>query len=309
MNHDDVQIVFDLFAFGRALAYAASIVLVGSCAFAALIPNWRLTDDDDTSLAARALENTWRIAGWAPVFLFVGHLIRGYAQVRSFLDPIEPFTWEATRPVLLSTAWGKGWIAQLVASIIAAPLAWLAPRRPAIGLSLVGTGALAVAITSPLTGHAVEHPWGAMVGVGLHALHVLGGGLWLGTLACLAWAALRPARDGDMLAVARAVNAFSPIALIGAGLAVTAGILLGLAYVGSFEALFGTPYGLTLFRKTVALGFTAAVGFWNWKWVTPRLGTPSGTTRLKRSATAELVIGAIIIVLTALLVYLPAPKI
>jgi putative copper export protein len=309
VNHDDIQIVFDLFAFGRALAYAATIVLVGSCVFAALIPSWRLTEDDDTSLAARALANTWRIAAWAPVILFIGHLIRGYAQVRSFLDPIEPFTWDAAQPILLQTTWGKGWLAQLAAALVAAPLAWLAPRRPAIGLSLAGTGALAVAITSPLTGHAVEHPWGAMIGVGLHALHILGGGLWLGTLVCLAWAALKPARAGDAVAVARAVNAFSPIALIGAGLAVTAGVLLGVAYVGSIEAVFGTPYGLTLFRKTVALCFTAAVGFWNWKWVTPKLGTPSGTTRLKRSATVELLIGAIILVLTALLVYLPAPKI
>lgn len=309
MNHDEVQITYDLFAFGRTLAYGAMLVLIGSCAFAALIPSWRLTEDDDQSLAARALAITWRIAAWAPIVLIIAHLLRGYGQVRSFLDPIEPFTWEMAKPILLDTTWGKGWLTQLAAAIIAAPLAWMAPRRPAIGLSLIGTGALAVAIASPLTGHAVEHPWGATVGVGLHALHILGGGLWIGTLVCLGWAALRPARAGDALAVARVVNAFSPIALIGAGLAVTGGVLLGWAYVGSIDAIFGTPYGLTLFRKTVALCFTAAVGFWNWKRVTPRLGTPSGTTSLKRSTTVELLIGAIIIVLTAILVALPAPKI
>lgn len=308
MNHDDVKIVFDLFAFGRALAYSATIVLIGSCVFAALIPSWRLTEDDDDSLAARALQNSWRVAAWAPIVLVVAHLIRGYAQVHSFLDP-DPFTWEAARPILLQTTWGKGWLAQVAAALIAIPLTRLAPRRPAIGLSLVGTAALIVAITSPLTGHAIEHPWGAMVGVGLHSLHILGGSLWLGTLICLAWAALRAAKAGDALAVARVVNVFSPIALIGAGMAVSAGLLMAYAYVGSIDAIWNTPYGLTLFRKSVALAFTAALGFYNWKWVTPKLGTPAGTTRLRRTATIEILIGMIIIVLTAILVSLPAPKI
>lgn len=309
MNHDEVQVVFDLFAFGRALAYGATIVLIGSCVFAALIPTWRLTVDDDESLAARALRSTWTLAGWAPVMLLLAHLIRGYAQVRSFLDPIEPFTWESAQPIFFSTTWGKGWLAQVAAALLALPLAWLAPRRPAIGLSLIGTAALAVAVTSPLTGHAVEHPWGAMVGVGLHALHVLGGGLWLGTLTCLAWAAIRPARAGDADAVARAVKVFSPVALIGAGLAVTAGLLLAYAYIGDLASLFGTPYGMTLVRKTIVLSLTAAVGWWNWKRVTPRLGTPAGTTSLRRSSTIELLIGIGIIILTAILVSLPAPKV
>ena len=308
MNHDDVQIVFDLFALGRALAYASIVILIGSCVFAALIPRWRLTVDDDQSLAARALGNSWKIAAWAPVFLLLAHAIRAYAQVQSFLDP-DPITWESARPILFSTTWGKGWMAQVAAALLALPLAWLAPRRPAIGLSLVGTAALLVAITSPLTGHAVEHPWGASIGIGLHTLHILGEGLWLGTLICLDLAALRPAGAGDAEAVARAVRVFSPVALAGSGIAVTAGLLLAYAYVGSIEAIFGTPYGLTLFRKTVALAFTAAVGFWNWKRVTPRLGSPSATTSLKRSATIELLIGAIIIVLTAILVALPAPKV
>ena len=308
MNHDEVQVVFDLFAFGRALAYASTIVLIGSCVFAALIPSWRLAIDDDQSLAARSLRHTWRIAGWAPLFLLVAHAIRGYAQAKSFLDP-DPVTWESARPILFSTTWGRGWLAQVGAAILALPLAWLAPRRPAIGLSLAGTAALLVAITSPLTGHAATHPWGATIGIGIHALHILGAGLWLGTLTCLSWAALRPALAGDAEAVARVVRVFSPVALVGAGLAVTAGVLLAYAYIGDWASLFGTPYGMTLVRKTVVLGFTAGVGFWNWKRVTPRLGTPPATTSLRRSATIELLIGIGIIALTAVLVSLPAPKV
>ncbi|HWA15237.1 MAG TPA: hypothetical protein VG817_02305, partial [Gemmatimonadales bacterium] len=156
MNHDDIPIVFDLFAVARALAYGSIVILVGSCVFAALIPRWRLMDDDDQSLAARALGRNWKVAALAPVLLLIAHVLRAYAQARSFLDP-DPLTWEGVKPILFSTTWGKGWMTQVAAAIIALPLARLAPRRPAIGLSLVGTAAMVVAITSPLTGHAREN--------------------------------------------------------------------------------------------------------------------------------------------------------
>jgi putative copper export protein len=308
VNHDDVPITFDLYALGRGLAYGATILLIGCCVFAVLVPRWRDPLDDDQSLAARALASTWRLAGLAPIVLLLAHLLRGYAQVRSFLDPIEPFTWDAAQPILFATAWGKGWMAQLAAATISIPLAWFAPRRPAIGLSLLGTAALLVAVTSPLTGHAGEHPWGAAVGIGLHSLHILGAGLWLGTLACMTWAAIGPARFADGAAVARAVRVFSPVALIGAGLAVTAGVLLALAYIGNLTSLIGTNYGRVLLVKVGLLAVTAALGQWNWKKLTPRLGTPEATAQLRRSTAIELLFGLGILIATAILVSLPAPK-
>ncbi len=308
MNHDDVPLSIDLYALGRGLAYGAAIVLIGCCVFAALIPRWRSPLDDDQSLAARALRTTWRIAAATPIVLLLAHLLRGYGQVRSFLDPIEPFTWDAARPILLATAWGRGWLAQLAAATLCIPLARIAPRRPAIGLSLLGTAAVLVAIASSLTGHAREHPWGATVGIGLHALHLVGAGVWLGTLATMTWAAIRPARFGDAASVARAVQLFSPVALVGAGLVVSAGLLLALAYVGTFQSLIGTSYGRVLLVKAGLLAVTAAIGHWNWKRLTPRLGTPEATNHLRRSTAIELLFGLGILAATALLVSLPAPK-
>lgn len=307
VHPDEGPLPLDLFAFGRGLAYAAVLALIGCCVFAALIPAWRNPNDDDGSLAAHALSGIWRVAALAPVFLLFAHLIRAYGQVRSFLDPLEPFTLVAARPVLFATTWGRGWSAQVIAAIACVPLAWLAPRRPAAGLALISTGALAVAITSPLTGHAVEHPWGAGLGVGLHALHLLGAGIWLGTLFCLVWVGLRPTHRHDR-SVARMVNAFSPAALTGAGLAVTAGVLLGYAYVGDFTALWSTTYGRALLVKVSLLGVTVALGAWNWRRVRPGLGTAGATQALRRSATIEVLVGLGIIAATAVLVALPAPK-
>jgi len=228
--------------------------------------------------------------------------------VRSFLDPIESLTWEVARPVLFASTWGRGWLAQLAAALVAIPLARLAPRRPATGLAMLGTGALAVAATSPLTGHAVEHPWGAAAGVGLHALHLLGGGVWIGTLFTLVWGGLRLARERDAAAVATMVKAFSPVALTGAAFAIGAGSLMAFAYVGDLTALVATRYGVTLLLKVGLLALTMALGAWNWRRVRPRLGSSLASTSLRRSATIELLIALCLLAVTAVLVALPAPN-
>jgi putative copper export protein len=308
VHPDDGPLPLDLYAFGRGLGYVAGFALIGACVFAALIPRWRSPADDDQSLAARALATAWQIATVAPLLLLVAHLLRAYGQARSFLDPAESLTWDVVRPVLFSSTWGRGWMTQVAAALIALPLARLAPRRPAAGLALLCTGALAVAAAAPLTGHAVEHPWGAATGVGLHTLHLLGGGVWIGTLFTMVWGGLRSARDRDAAAVARMVAAFSPVALAGAALAVGAGTLLGVAYVGNLAALWGTRYGVTLLVKVGLLGVTMALGAWNWRRVRPELGAPSATTRLRRSATIELGIAVCLLAVTAVLVALPAPK-
>jgi putative copper export protein len=308
MNHDDLPLPIDFYAASRGLAYAAALTLIGACVFAALVPRWRRSGDDDQSLAARALAGTWRVASSAALVLLLAHLLRAWGQVRSFLDPTESFTWEAARPVLFATTWGRGWLAQVAAAALSIPLALLAPRRPASGLAFLGTAALAIAGTTPLTGHAVEHPWGPGLGVGLHALHLLGGGLWLGTLFTMFLAGLGAARDSDATDVAEMVAAFSPLALIGAGLAVGAGSLLGFAYVGEISALWGTNYGRALLLKLCLVALTLGFGAWNWRRVRPRLGSPAGTRGLRRSAAMELLIGLALIAVTAVLVALPAPK-
>jgi copper transport protein len=308
VDHDPVPLPIDLFAAGRTLAYLASLTLVGACAFAFLVPRWRRENDDDRSLPARALERTWAVAAWASALLIAAHLIRGYGQVRSFLEPFEPFTLTAARPILLQTAWGRGWQLQFAAALTCLPLAFAARRRPAPGLGLLATAVIAVTAASPLTGHAVEHPWGKGLGVGLHALHLIGGGVWLGSLGTMLFTGLRSA-GGEHAAVARMVRSFSPMALAGAGTAAGAGALLGFAYIGDLPSLVGTQYGRTLLVKVGLLLVTMGLGAWNWRRMAPRLGQADATRAIARSATVELVVGLLLVAATAVLVALPAPRI
>ena len=102
---------------------------------------------------------------------------------------------------------------------------------------------------------------------------------------------------------------FSPVALAGAGLAVTAGGLMSYAYVGDLGSLFGTTYGRTLLIKVGLLVGTMALGAWNWRRLSPRLGSNDAARMLTRSATLELLIGLLLVGTTAVLVALPAPKV
>jgi putative copper export protein len=312
VHPDEGPLPIDLYALGRGLTLWAVVALVGVSVFVALIPRWRLAEDDEHALAARALARAWQVARTAALVLLGADLLRAYGQVRSFLDPTEAFTWDVARAMLLETAWGRGWLCQLSVAALTLAAILATRRRPAIGLAVVSTSALALAAVTPLTGHAIENPWGSSLGVGLHAVHLVGAGVWIGTLFTMLVAGLRTARStmsGDDAAVARMVAAFSPIALTGAALAIGAGSLMGYAYIGDLASLLTGRYGTALLIKLGLLGVTLALGAWNWKRVTPTLGQARATAALARSATIEVLIALLVLAVTAVLVALPAPKV
>jgi len=306
VHSDDGPIPLDLYALGRGAAYAAALFLIGTVTYAVLLSPRRLLPERE-ALAERSLGRAARLSLLAATILLLAHGLRLYGQLRSFLDPAEPVTAEFVHAMIVETAWGKAWTAQVVAGALAYALAGLAAMRPPRLALLLPPAVAAVSLTLPLTGHAVEHPWGPVAGVAMHAIHLLGGGAWLGTLACLSLASLSPAREGDAPEVARLVRAFSPIALAGATTAVLAGGLLAFGYLGSLSAITTTSYGRVLSLKVMLLAATALVGRYNWKVVTPALGAPEGTRRLGRTAALEIALGLNLVATTAVLVALPAP--
>ncbi len=77
--------------------------------------------------------------------------------------------------------------------------------------------------------------------------------------------------------------------------------------LGAVTALWNTTYGQVLLVKLALLAALAAIGFHNWRNVQPTLGTDEATARLERSATLELFVGALVVVVTAILVATPTP--
>ena len=316
MDHQVAALPLDLYALARWIAYTATLVTIGGGVCAWLLG--RILEPDGRSNLAldAAREATWGLALAAPIVLIGAHLLRLYGQARAFLEPAEPITSDGVHAIVAGTTWGRGWIVQISAAIAAAILLavarWRTNRKgPKVPAETV-VAALLVAFASPLTGHAMENPWGRVAGVSLQGLHLLGAGVWLGTLFVLFMAAFRGVQEGGafegIALLARLVRAFSPLALSGASVVVGAGVLLGVAYVGSLEALWGTTYGKTLLIKIALLAATAALGAYHWKSLTPRLDSAQGASAFRGSAAIELALAALILGATAVLVALPAPK-
>jgi len=283
------------------LTFIAVFALVGAAGARVLFARLEASDMGSGAWAdADALAR--RIGVGAAVVLLIAGAFRLLAQAESFLDPGE-FLGVAAVRAMLATAWGRGWWWQVGTAGLAA-VASLGPPGMAMA------GALLVSSTLPLTGHAVEAPYGPVVGVGLQAAHAFAGGLWLGTLAValLSWRRSDPPeRSGRRHGrLARLIEKFSPIAMASASVLVATGAAQAIGFVGSLRALRETAYGQRLLLKLGLLLVLLAVGAYNWRIVRPTLGSRGASRRLVRVAALELAIAMAILVVTASLVSLPA---
>jgi copper transport protein len=103
------------------------------------------------------------------------------------------------------------------------------------------------------------------------------------------------------------VSAFSPVALSGAAVAGLTGVVSALLHFASVSQLWSTAYGRTLLIKLALLLLVAGIGFYNWRFVLPSLHGAESPSRLRRSAGTELATGAVVLLVTAVLVALSPP--
>jgi putative copper export protein len=154
-------------------------------------------------------------------------------------------------------------------------------------------------------------PDSAALAVLTDGMHVLGASGWLGSLLAVVTigvpAAMRLEKERRGRAVAGLVNAFSPTALGFAALVAVTGVISAAFHLGSFADLWRSDYGRALLLKVSVLSIVFATGAYNWLRVRPALGDDAGAQRLRRSAGVELAIGAVVLLITAVLVATPPP--
>ena len=246
------------------------------------------------------------VAAVSAVVLVLGAAVRLYAQTWSVFGLDEPVTLELVRLIGMESRWAGGWQPQAGVAVLAVVGAAWWIRQPG-GWWLTALAAAGAWITLPLTGHAASFdtflPHLAQVAHGIAA------GLWVGALAVVVAVAssLRrePQRQGR---VADLVRRFSPTALAAVATIALSGVVTGVFYLASVDDLWATPYGRALLLKVVLFLATGAVGTWNWRRLTPRLGEASGPGRLLRSARRELLLAAAVLLVTAVLVHLAMPR-
>ena len=152
--------------------------------------------------------------------------------------------------------------------------------------------------------------WASVV----NPVHELAAGFWIGTLLVLVVAGLtslfqhESARDRRGVIAAHMVNGFSPLALTMGGVVVIFGVITAWRHLHVLANLWSTPYGYALIAKLCVVAFVFSLGAWNWRRQRPTLGSEAAAASIRRSATAELTVAAIVLVVTAILVSLPSPR-
>lgn len=293
------------YALIRWLSFIAILGVVGAVAFRLVlsIVRWQASPAGELLLspAARRAAGLGAVMAAASLVLAAARMI---AQSVALHGAASAFDAMLVSTMLTRTIWGSGWILQVVASLIALAGFWLA-RRNAAGWAIAALGALALGLSPALSGHAAAVIQYRPLPIITDALHVIGASGWLGSLLVLLVVGIPVAlrlEGNRAAAVAALVNGFSPTALIFAGLTVATGLFAAWLHLGSVSALWESGYGRILLLKLAALTGVFATGAYNWLRVKPTLGQEVATRRLRRSATAEIVVGVIVLAITAVLV-------
>lgn len=291
----------------RWLQFVALLVVIGAVVFRYVVMrSVRAQHPPDSALASSVRIGAARAGVWGAAALAVTGVLRLYAQSYALHGSANALDLSLMGAMLIRTMWGWGWLLQLCGVILALIGFTRAQRGAEGGWSLAALGALALSVTPALSGHAAAVPNITALTVAADSLHVIGAGGWLGGLLILVSVgvpkALALPEDQRGPAIAHLVNAFSPAALLFAGLVGLTGLFAAWIHLGSFGALWQTPYGRTLIVKLAVLSAVAGTGAYNWLRVRPALGDVEGGRRITRSARVELAFGVMVLLVTAVLV-------
>lgn len=228
---------------------------------------------------------------------------------------------------LFATPWGEAWTPGLIALPVAFA-AMMVARRWRAGWHLAALAAVFLAATPGRTGHAAAATQRTGLSMFSDVWHVVASGAWLGTLLVVVIAGIpallrarrlatasqgAPDAAGDVPTIAGLIRAFHPVGLVSAAAVVATGLVSAWLRVGTVAALFGTSYGRLLLLKLAFVAVVLAMGGLHWRGI--RTGGPAmaegdeepAAHRFRRTATIELLVGAAVLAVTAVLVVTSPP--
>ncbi|MDE1974118.1 MAG: copper homeostasis membrane protein CopD [Hyphomicrobiales bacterium] len=301
----------------RAVHFAATLSVVGTVFFQVFIAAPALRSGGGDAALSRNIRRQLASIAWIALVLCV---ISGAAwlvitaQSMSGVDLSEAFSADVLGTVLLQTGFGQDWIARfglvVLLAIMFVPL--LSPRQPRLAWIDVAVVALAAALAGSLAwaGHAVgAEGIEGVVHPAADFVHLVAAAAWVGTLLPLALLLAATGHDGASVAIARtAMMRFSTFGVGSVAMLMITGSINTWYLAGSVPALTETTYGRLLLVKIALFLVMVAVAAFNRLHLTPRLvrGAGSASTvgtlqRLRRNATVEVAIGAVIIAIVAAL--------
>ena len=278
-----MSLLVDLFGYLSVVLHGCTIVAqsmaLGSVLFLLLLVRPLAGRLEAAPAIARS---TARIAGWAALALLLCE-----AATVAMQASILTATVDLSLPQALGAASALAGLAKIgAAAVLAAALLGRGAGAPAFLLLAAGTVELAAAT---MTTHAAARLDDRAVLLAVSALHQFGAAIWIGGIPAFI-AALRRAADGASL---RLIGArFSGLSMAGVGCIIVSAAVLAWFYIGDWEAVYGTAYGVMASAKAVMFAALLALGFGNFL-VVRRLRRDPATPvlRLRRFAEVELGIG------------------
>jgi putative copper resistance protein D len=281
----------------KAVLYGALLLAIGACA-----ARWLLQARTPGSSGDRGDDferRLSRVLFVAAAFTLVALGLRVWTHAMAVFGLPEGLEWDRIRLVALQSRWGGGWRLQAIAaSALVVSTLWIKVDRRT-GWPAASLAAVVCCFTLPLLGHAAGSPWR----LALHATHVLGAGVWLGTLAAVLIAhLLHPSDVRELL-----LRHLSALAFSGAATLVAAGLVASWTYVGSVANLWTTPYGRLLTVKGTLFCGVTACGFLNWRRFSAGAGNGRTAPESTGVATIEILLAAAVVIVTAIFTELEHP--
>lgn len=224
--------------------------------------------------------------------------------------------------VLSETSFGSPWLLQLLAASVLFILILLANRRQGrsrkVAFWIAFALSLAALLGPSLSGHARAASDDYSLAILSDWLHLAAGSMWIGGLGVIALAIAKGLGESDRRSAQESLSAtikrFTTIAIAATVLLAITGLYNTWIHVESFSALVGTTYGLVLLAKVAISGVMIVLGGINGFVLRRRLVAESGAaadrgeTRLFSSVRFEMLLALIVVLLAAILAFLPPAR-
>ena len=299
----------------RAIHFAAAITAVGAIFFSVFIaePAFFKAEAGARSPTVLRAQFAWLVwIGLAVALLSGAAWFVLVAQSMSDTSFADVFSEGVLWTVLLQTGFGRAWLARLIlACLLAAVLAasFQRPRKRLLADIYAVVLAGSFVGTLAFAGHAVgAGGFEGIVHPAADFVHLIAAAAWIGMLLPLALLLAAAAQDETSVGVAyTATRRFSNVGLVTVGVLLVTGCINALYLAGSLPAITETDYGRLLLIKVALFLLMVAIAAINRQVWTPRLihvsvaSSRKALSRLRRNAAIEAGLGAVIIVIVAVL--------
>ena len=311
----------DLLFYVRALHFAATISVAGVAFFIVGIsePALRCAPDDARGAFAVRIRLAWMAWIGLAIALLSGVFWLVLTTESMSGQPLGSLASQGVlQTVLMQTEFGNDWLLRFVLACMlgglfvhffsakGVPSLWLQAVTAIVAAALVGTLAFAGHAIGGQGIEGIVHPTADV-------LHLVAAAAWVGALMPLAVLLTLTGADAAGLAVARAATLrFSRLGIASVATILVTGGINTWYLAGSIDALLGSDYGRLLLVKIALFFVMVAIAAVNRFRLTPRLVQNADVTaaqdarrRLRRNAAVEASLGAVIIVIVAVLGILP----